>query len=324
MSRRIASIALMVTLSLFVVYTDPSAAEIEPNDSLLDPQTITEGNTEGSVAYGVDIDVYRMDLENDTLLFISMEKTDRLFGSIDLNTYNEFRERMDGPSVHIETPGEAVRMDISVKNATTLFFLVFGNGSYILKTRTFDHEVTQNLTEIQIGQRSGSVGTIRWEGMEVVDRDSFIYHPDVDTDFTIEKTDDGPGKLTMTVDLGWSDVRTVEVSEKGESESISIGTWDYYSEDIEIIIEGEGNYTLRVEETDPFEDIGTVLIVFVILVVLSLAFFLGVLVLAVVLIYRANRKGPSKEAPGPDLPPSIRPPRTARTPPPPSVRTGTP
>jgi hypothetical protein len=320
MSLRSALAVLILSISSMAIAAYPTYAEEEPNDSLLDPQILSEGSVIGSVQEGADIDVYRMVLENDTLLFISLEKTDSGFNDITLSVYDENRERIDDTLLLVNVPGEAQRDTITINDTVTHYFLVEGTGNYTLKTHTIPYEFSQNVTEIELGTTKGSVGTIRWEGIEFKDIDRYIFYTGMNPEFEIIKEDGGPGEITMTVDWGFGDVETVTVSERGDSERISIGTWETYTDTAEITIEGEGNYTLKISEADPLEDLGDALWCFIGFIVVSLVAFFGLLVLVIVVVYRATRKKEGPEGQARDLPPSMRPPRTARTPPPPSDR----
>jgi len=324
---RSATPVLLVVLILSISFHSVGRLEEEPNDSLLDPEVLSKGSMSGSVSWTNesaeegDIDAYKVDTPADHILFFSLTKTDEGQGSIYLVAYDAYKQRMDlepnsERDLEVKVQGEASRHYIqNLRTPDTIFLTVRGEGNYtlnvhlapilepsdppLLEDDPYNHHYNHyDAVDLDEGERNGSVYSIQFESLTFVDSDLFLYYmSDEGTlDITIERTDDGDLPIEVAIYEYSEDEYGAEkftLENKGDVENVTWEVDDYWGEDIYILIEGEGNYTLKVDEKSQLpEDLWVVIVIMAAMMLVPLVFLavlLMIIVLIVVVILRTGR-----------------------------------
>jgi len=316
--------------------------DVGPNDSLLDPERIGEGRTYGNVTameIGTwpnismvrDSDVYSFPIPQWSALNISIQKLDLDRRSITVDFYDPEGIELGYWSLGVSFPGESDRTLIENEgDDREVLLLVEGNGSYVitLKVEPLEEEPRHHENDyswfdapyLGDGSVNGSVS--------VKTGPAIVYYkvrvPENHLlDLSIEKTDEGGGTIYLETFERFESVTPydiqLEVSSPGEIED---GKWEnnlYYEETIIVRVYGEGNYTIEVDTSEEYDNLGKfaiIMILFLFIMVISvmiplMAPFIMVIVIIIVilLVVKGSKK---KEAQGTKAPTDPKPPRKPR------------
>jgi len=257
----------IIALSVLITGCD-AVPEAGGNDSLLSPQIMTYDSIEGSVLEGSDQDFFMVEMEEGSILFLALEKTDNGGDDLHLQGYNAYREAIGSISFVVSVPGEVKRMASNTTTlGTTVLFVISGTGNYSFRTMKSpfpdgDDPWSDEETELDLGEVSGSVGLLTWEGLSVRDRDHYIVDTSgSDIEISLTKTDPGDGTVRMIASDNYDDW-TAESSRYLEEEKVRLSYYSIYGRYVHITVEGDGNYTLGIQEYQAFEDPALIMVIF--------------------------------------------------------------
>ncbi len=113
-------------------------ADSEPNDSLMDPETIGEGTVTGTVYYGFltddDVDFYRISVPSKKDIEVTATMTSSGDGTITINSYDHDRQELGIFYIwmYLDAPGETDTGSWynGESSAQNLYLEVSGDGDY--------------------------------------------------------------------------------------------------------------------------------------------------------------------------------------------------
>jgi hypothetical protein len=309
--------------------------EVEPNDSMDEPQSFHEGKINGTVNGTGDPDVFRIDVAAETVIFYSLKKTDTGPGELILNVFDSYRRsiNVEGPEGNsideLSIAGEMVRgLHVNRDTADYFFIAVSGNGNYtveVLIEEMNDPDDApghgENADIIEIGdEREGRVFELEYGYLEFEDVDRYIIPCDRDGTLKvrIEKADSGNGSVFAGMDIYPEYVvGEVELSHRGDRRTLEEDVYIYGEEEENIYLSvwGEGDYLLEIgfEEGILGEELllglmGAMMCFYLLIFLVPIIAFAGILILVIWLVIKGNndRKEIAKKRRGRTQPGKVR------------------
>lgn len=261
---------LVIILSMFLAAGVHGASESEPNDSLDDPQIISEGKYNGTVNGTDNNDIFRVDVQGNVVVFFSLKKTDTGSGTITRKLYDSSKEPMEHYSYYyddddLDVAGQVIGGHLLNTNSPDNFFIVVsGSGSYELNVIK---EMIDDPTDVgysngtmrvlNVGDEAqGKVFTFSHfnEVYEDKDRYSVPVSGDVTVKAKITRLDQG--QKFMNVTLGETyDHEEAQLLGYGDSVTLEryVDSWDFV-DSIELTIWGEGEYKVEISSDEFYMD----------------------------------------------------------------------
>ncbi|MBN1389598.1 MAG: hypothetical protein JXA22_03040 [Candidatus Thermoplasmatota archaeon] len=260
---------VLIALSLIAISCIVSG-ETEPNDSLDSPELLVNGTISGELNMNEtdedkwEQDIFRLDMEENSITFFFLKKTDSANNAIRIDRFNSRKEPIYlYYDIVVEVPGEThSEKFLNVGTPDTMYLVVSGQGSYSMTLLSMDLDDPNEPVNgsyfpprLKDGDEiEGRVYTLEYQGLSHEDTDDYILELGYEEDvrITIYRTDTGDGELKVTLTEQNSEEtdpieRTLEGGEEAEIEYI--GDY-YYQKDLYLEISGEGEYELIVEVTD--------------------------------------------------------------------------